>query len=181
MKGYNATVYRVKGGKVISVFVCETHPQDSTKMIRSNAIQYTGLEGTLDYDKYIREQYKDSYLNIVLDNCEGYKRKLRGLALPPTYLGIAKFKPEIKIVPITAEKIKTDFSRNPKGVSKILAEILEKQMYFPRPSEVETEISRLLLGGEPSNTGWRSIIAHWLKVGIEPLIEKPEMTHDPYK
>ena len=143
MKEYNATVYRVKGGKVISVFVCETHPQDSTKMIRSNAIQYTGLEGTLDYDKYIRERYKDSYLGIVLDNCAGYKRQLRELAL---YLGIAKFKPEIKIVPITAE--------------------------------VETEISRLLLGGEPSNTGWRSIIAHWLKVGIE---EKPEMTHDPYK
>lgn len=90
--GYNATVYEYRDGKHISTFVAEVN--EKGEMLRSNALQYTGYEGKYlkdgraAYDVYFRSLLPNSEFKIVNDNCEGYKRKIMGLAVPPTYKAI---------------------------------------------------------------------------------------------
>jgi len=71
---YNATVYKKRNGEVILVFVAEV--DENNKILKSNAIQYTGLEGTEKYDSFIRKYFRSYELEIVKDNCEGYKKVL---------------------------------------------------------------------------------------------------------
>jgi len=79
---YNATVYQVRNGKVVSAFMAQVNEEG--KLLRSNWLQCTGLEGTPAYDERIRSLVAES-LSIVHDNGEGYKNCLRGLMLPPSY------------------------------------------------------------------------------------------------
>ena len=65
--GYNSTVWTKQG----SVFVAELC---NGYIIRSNALQYTGLEGTQEYDTYIRSQKEIA--KIEKDDCKGYIKTL---------------------------------------------------------------------------------------------------------
>lgn len=73
---YNATIFEIrdphKNGELQlwSTFVAEVDSKD--RMLRSNAIQCTGLEGSPEYDKYIRARLPESTFEIIHDNCEGY-------------------------------------------------------------------------------------------------------------
>jgi len=81
---YNATVTTFKDGKLRSVFVAEVDAGGN--MLRSNAVQCTGLEGTAAYDSYVRRNaFHGCELAIALDGCQGYRSVLRGLSLPPAY------------------------------------------------------------------------------------------------
>lgn len=80
---YNATVYEYRDEKPYGVFVAEVN--NAGKMLRSNSVQCTGLEGNERYDEYFKKVHPDSTFKIVMDDCDGYKQRLRGLALPPTY------------------------------------------------------------------------------------------------
>jgi hypothetical protein len=83
MSKYNATVYCIdpRTGQEIGVFVAEVN--DEGRMLRSNAVQFTGLEGTPRYDTYLRRT--GHQFRIVRDDCRGYRRRLLGLDLPPNY------------------------------------------------------------------------------------------------
>jgi hypothetical protein len=83
MGQYNATVYRLdpETGEVVGVFVAEV--DDEGRMLRSNWVQCTGLEGTPAYDAYLRRC--GSRFEVVRDGCAGYRRRLLGLDLPPPY------------------------------------------------------------------------------------------------
>ena len=83
MSTYNATVYRIDPatGEELGCFVAEVD-QDG-KMLRSNAVQCTGLEGTHRYDAYLRGS--GHAFRIVKDGCRGYRRRLLGQAVPPAY------------------------------------------------------------------------------------------------
>ena len=71
---YNATVYRSKDGKHVSTFVAEATP--AGVLLRSNAVQCTGLEGSERYDAYVRRvAFAGCTLRIELDGCAGYKRQ----------------------------------------------------------------------------------------------------------
>ena len=76
--GYNATVYRSDAdGNHVSTFVAEALP-DGT-LLRSNAVQCTGHEGSGAYDAYVRTvAFADCSLRVELDGCAGYKRQLFG-------------------------------------------------------------------------------------------------------
>lgn len=81
---YNATVWRMAGERVISVSVAEVNADGV--MVRGNAAQCTGYEGTPAYDAYVRANvFAGDTLRIVRDDCAGYRGYLRGLALPPAY------------------------------------------------------------------------------------------------
>ncbi len=77
---YNATVYTDDGG------VCVAELDSKGFILRSNAAQCTGLEGSRAYDAYFRKYEKPR--RIDADNCDGYRRALKGLALPPLYRGV---------------------------------------------------------------------------------------------
>jgi hypothetical protein len=79
---YNATAYEIRNGKRVSCFVVELN--EAGKILRSNSVQCTGLEGTEAYDSYLRLSHKE--LEIVRDGCDGYRNVVRSLNLPPTYL-----------------------------------------------------------------------------------------------
>lgn len=83
MSRYNATVYRrdAETGEVVGVFVAEV--DDQGRMLRSNWVQCTGLEGTPQYDEYLRRC--GCGFEVVRDGCAGYTRRLLGLDLPPTF------------------------------------------------------------------------------------------------
>ena len=83
MKRYNATVYRLDAqtGEVLGVFVAEVDAEG--RMLRSNWIQCTGLEGTPRYDAYLRRT--GHTFRVVRDDCAGYCARLLGLDLPPAY------------------------------------------------------------------------------------------------
>jgi len=73
---YNATVYHTdaKTGQEIGVFVAEV--DDEGRMLRSNWIQCTGLEGTPRYDAYLR---RTGYqFRIERDGCRGFRNRLLG-------------------------------------------------------------------------------------------------------
>jgi hypothetical protein len=82
MISYNATVYRLdEQGNEVGVFVAEVDREG--RMLRSNWLQFTGLEGTPRYDAYLRrngEQFR-----VERDDCAGYRRRLAGLMLPPAF------------------------------------------------------------------------------------------------
>jgi hypothetical protein len=82
---YNATVYRYDtNGKHVSTFTAQATP--AGVLLRSNAVQCTGLEGSEAYDAYVRRNAFAGYaLRVELDGCAGYRNALRGLALPPAY------------------------------------------------------------------------------------------------
>ena len=77
---YNATVRRHDhDGNLISVFTAEVN--DAGRMLRSNAVQCTGLEGSERYDAYVRAVAFNGYdLRITRDQCAGYKAFLFGSA-----------------------------------------------------------------------------------------------------
>lgn len=82
---YNATIREIKSdGTLYSVFA--GYIKDG-KILRSNAIQCTGFEDTDYYDFYIRTLVAkyDHKLEIVMDECKGYKEFISELNLPPTY------------------------------------------------------------------------------------------------
>ena len=83
MSKYNATVTRIDPdtGDVIGCFLAEVDA--AGKMLRSNWLQFTGLEGTLRYDQYVRRMGAE--FRVVRDGGAGYRRRLLGLALPPAY------------------------------------------------------------------------------------------------
>ncbi len=83
MSRYNATVYRLDAqtGEVLGVFVAEVDAQG--RMLRSNWVQCTGLEGTPRYDAYLRGT--GNAFRIEQDGCAGYRARLLGLDLPPPY------------------------------------------------------------------------------------------------
>lgn len=94
---YNATVYETKNGEDWGTFVAEVHEiAGKLQMVRSNAVQCTGHEGKIGisketgeevavYDLYMRLTHPDSEFRIVMDNCQGYKNRLMGMNIPPTY------------------------------------------------------------------------------------------------
>lgn len=74
---YNATVRRYDGERLISVFTAQADGNGT--MLRSNAVQCTGLEGTPAYDAYVRSNAFAGYrLEVDVDGCAGYKRHLLG-------------------------------------------------------------------------------------------------------
>jgi len=83
MAKYNATVLRLDPvtGAELSCFVAEVDEQG--RMLRSNAFQFTGLEGSPRYDGYLRRC--GHQFRIVKDDCLGYRQRLLGLQLPPGY------------------------------------------------------------------------------------------------
>jgi len=84
---YNATVYHYRDGEHYSTFVAEVDGQGV--MLASNAVQCTGLEGSPAYDAYVRSAaFADGELRVVADGTEGYRKVLRGLALPPAYVPV---------------------------------------------------------------------------------------------
>lgn len=82
---YNATIYCLnEDGSVLSTSVGQV--DDEGFILRGNAIQFTGLEGTRAYDERFRSQWTAEHgVRIERDDCAGYKRVLTGLALPPAY------------------------------------------------------------------------------------------------
>jgi hypothetical protein len=79
---YNATVYRLDAaGTEIGCFAAEVN--DAGQMLRSNTVQFTGLEGSPRYDAYLRRS--GHQFRVVRDGGDGYRRRLLGLALPPAY------------------------------------------------------------------------------------------------
>jgi hypothetical protein len=83
VSNYNATVYRIdpQTGEELGVFVAEVDGQG--RMLRSNWVQSTGLEGTPRYGEYLRSCGHE--FRVVRDGTAGYRAKLLGLALPPAY------------------------------------------------------------------------------------------------
>jgi hypothetical protein len=79
---YNATVYRTMDDRTISVFVAEV--DSAGYMLRSNAVQCTGLEGTREYDAYFERNCLQAgeTISITKDGGEGYRARLRGYSLP---------------------------------------------------------------------------------------------------
>jgi len=75
---YNATVYRSDAdGRHVSTFTAEATPDGI--LLRSNAVQCTGLEGDERYDAYVRRvAFAGHSLRVELDGCAGYKRQLFG-------------------------------------------------------------------------------------------------------
>jgi hypothetical protein len=82
---YNATVYRLdpSTGTELGVFVAAVAADG--RMLRSNAVQGTPQDGTPAYDAVLRQLYPGSTFRIVRDGCDGYRRRLKQLALPPDY------------------------------------------------------------------------------------------------
>ena len=82
---YNATVYRYDAeGNEVSVFAADA-TWDGV-MLRSNAVQCTGLEGTEAYDAYVRRYAFEGYtLMVTQDDGEGYRRRISRLGIPATY------------------------------------------------------------------------------------------------
>src|SRR5262245_21596282 len=75
---YNATVYKYDPltGEEVGVFAAEVDEQG--KMLRSNWILFSRLEGTPRYDAYLRRtNYR---FRVVRDDCAGYRRRLLGPA-----------------------------------------------------------------------------------------------------
>lgn len=104
---YNATVKQIYPSGAVGTFVAHVIELGGRlQMTRSNAVQftryddmigklpadselaakYTGDEVAL-YDIYMRETHPGSTFEIDLDNCEGYRNAISGLALPPAYKG----------------------------------------------------------------------------------------------
>ncbi len=99
---YNATVEEFKDEQPRGVFVAEVREINGRlQMLRSNSLQCTGYEGKTFreadpergfkagdacYDWYLRHHRAGSEFRITVDNCEGYKRRLQGLNLPPAYV-----------------------------------------------------------------------------------------------
>jgi hypothetical protein len=83
MSTYNATVYRTDPatGEELGVFLAEVDTEG--RMLRSNAVQFTGLEGTARYDQVIRRS--GHAFRVDRDGGAGYRRRLHGLGLPPAY------------------------------------------------------------------------------------------------
>lgn len=93
---YNATVTETWSDGTVGTFVAEVAMiNGKLQMLRSNALQCTGYEGktgTLKagsladkygyevafYDVYYRESNPTKKLEIVLDNCEGYRNQFKG-------------------------------------------------------------------------------------------------------
>jgi hypothetical protein len=80
---YNATVIRrdPQTGQELGVFVAEVDVEG--RMLRSNAVQFTGLEGRPEYDAYLRRS--GHRFEVLRDGGQEYRRRLAGLALPPAY------------------------------------------------------------------------------------------------
>jgi hypothetical protein len=68
-------------GRVIGCFLAEV--DDAGRMLPSNWVQFTDLEGTPKYDAYVRRLGAE--FRVARDGGEGYRRRLLGLALPPAY------------------------------------------------------------------------------------------------
>jgi hypothetical protein len=82
MSSYNATVYRLEEqGNEVGVLVAEVDGEG--RMLRSNWIQFTGLEGTPRYDAYLRRNGEQFRFERDVD--ADYRRRLAGLMLPPAY------------------------------------------------------------------------------------------------
>lgn len=80
--GYNATVWRMDGDRVVSVSVAEVNAEGA--MLRGNAAQCTGFEGRPAYDVWVRATvFAGHTLRIVKDDGAGYRGFLRGLRVPP--------------------------------------------------------------------------------------------------
>ena len=90
---YNATVYTIEGGRRVSCFVADVQEINGRlQMKRSNALQCTGFEdrvvkqadpelgcqpGDAAYDVYYRHRMVEgTALEIVQDNCQGYREFL---------------------------------------------------------------------------------------------------------
>jgi hypothetical protein len=82
MSSNNATLYRLnEQGNEIGVFVAEVDGEG--RLLRSNWLQFTGLEGTPRYDGYLRRA--EGRLHVERDGGAGCRRRLAGLMLPPAY------------------------------------------------------------------------------------------------
>lgn len=94
---YNATVYETHNGEDWGVFVAEVAEiGGKLQMLRGNGVSCTGYEGKIGrnketgeevavYDFYMRLRNPESEFRIVMDNCAGYKNRLMGMGIPPTY------------------------------------------------------------------------------------------------
>lgn len=60
---YNATIFRVHEDKVIGAFVAEV--DSAGKMLRSNSLQFTGLEGSPEYDDMFRRRTSDALYPVM--------------------------------------------------------------------------------------------------------------------
>jgi hypothetical protein len=80
---YNATVFRLDPltGEELGIFLAEVDEQG--RMLRSNSLQCTGLEGSPRYDAYLRST--GHQFRVERDGGVGYRRRLAGLNLPPAY------------------------------------------------------------------------------------------------
>ena len=77
MSRYNATVSRIDPDtvEVLGCFLAEV--DDAGLILRSNWLQFTGLEGTTAYDQYIRRMGAE--FRIDRDGGEGYPHSWRKL------------------------------------------------------------------------------------------------------
>jgi hypothetical protein len=83
MSRYNATVTRLDPltGEELGIFLAEVDGQG--RMLRSNSVQFTGLEGSPRYDAYLRST--GHQFRVERDGGAGYRGRLAGLNLPPAY------------------------------------------------------------------------------------------------
>jgi hypothetical protein len=85
---YNATAYRIDPapGQAIGCLVAEVDEQG--RMLRNNAVPFTGLEGRPEYDAYLR---RTGYtFRIERDGGAGYRQRRLGLARPPGYVSLPR-------------------------------------------------------------------------------------------
>jgi hypothetical protein len=107
MSKYNATVYEYDAdGQQLSTGVCHAIERNGRlQMFAATGVQCTGYEGKAFqkdepdlgvkagdavYDYYYRQTQIGPdrlivRIEIVLDNCKGYKNRIKELALPPAY------------------------------------------------------------------------------------------------
>ena len=66
----------------LGVFLAEV--DEEARMLRSNSVQFTGLEGTPRYHNYmLRSGHK---FRVERDGGKGYRDRLAGMGLPLAYL-----------------------------------------------------------------------------------------------
>ncbi len=74
MSAYNATVRRLDAltGRELGLFVAEV--DEAGRMLRSNYLQFTGLEGTPRYDEYLRRC--SDHFEVLRDGGAAFRDRL---------------------------------------------------------------------------------------------------------
>jgi hypothetical protein len=81
---YNSTIFRIRGDRLISACVAEVDGEG--RILRSNALQCTGAEGTPAYEARLMSLFGDDRI-VVEPDTRGYRRFLTGDINPDDYVG----------------------------------------------------------------------------------------------